>query len=60
MDKGVWQATVCGITKRVRHNLATKQQQTGPHPNPWKLWLCVALHGKMDFAHMGSIQVGLI
>ena len=50
MDRGAWRATVCGITKRVAHNLATEQQQqqTGPHPNPWKLWLCVALRGKMD------------
>ena len=27
MDKGVWQATVHGVAKRVRHNVVTKQQQ---------------------------------
>ena len=26
MDRGAWQATVHGITKRVGHDLATKQQ----------------------------------
>ena len=27
MDRGAWQATVHGVAKRVRHDLATKQQQ---------------------------------
>ena len=27
MDRGVWKATGHGITKRLRHNLTTKQQQ---------------------------------
>ena len=26
MNRGAWWATVHGVTKRVRHNLATKQQ----------------------------------
>ena len=26
MDRGAWQATVYGVAKRVRHDLATKQQ----------------------------------
>ena len=26
MDRGAWQVTVHGISKRVRHDLATKQQ----------------------------------
>ena len=27
MDRGAWQATVHGVAKRVRHDLAMKQQQ---------------------------------
>ena len=27
MDRGVWQATVHGVAKRVSHDLVTKQQQ---------------------------------
>ena len=27
MDRGTWWATVHGVTKRVRHSCATKQQQ---------------------------------
>ena len=27
MDKGAWWATVCGVTKRLRHDLVTKHQQ---------------------------------
>ena len=27
MDREAWQATIYGVAKRVRHNLATKQQQ---------------------------------
>ena len=36
MDRGVWQATVQGIAKRVRYNLDTKQQQYIP-----KLNICI-------------------
>ena len=30
MDRGTWRATVYGVTKRVWHNLATKQPQQQP------------------------------
>ena len=29
MDRGAWWATLHGVTKRIRHNLETKQQQQG-------------------------------
>ena len=32
MDRGVWQATVNGVTKRVRHDLATNQKVDIKHP----------------------------
>ena len=31
--RGAWRAAVHGVTKRVRQNLATKQQQTKRTPN---------------------------
>ena len=31
MDRGARRAPVCGFTKRVRRDLATKQQAQGPH-----------------------------
>ena len=33
-DRGVWQAIVHGVKKRVRHNLVTKQKKTNVH---WSL-----------------------
>jgi len=42
MDRGVWQVTAHGVTKRVRHNLATNPQATDTVlliPKP--LTLCV-------------------
>ena len=33
MDRGLWQATVHGVTKRVRHDWVTKQQ--GATAVPW-------------------------
>ena len=30
MDRGAWQAAVHGVTKRVRHNLATKKKKQKP------------------------------
>ena len=30
MDRGAWKAAVHGVTKPVRHDLATKQQQQNP------------------------------
>ena len=32
MDRGAWWATVHGVTKRVGHELLTKQQQQQPCP----------------------------
>ena len=31
MDRGAWQAIVCGGCRRVRHDLVTKQQQGQEH-----------------------------
>ena len=33
MERGAWWATVHGVTKRVGHHFATKQQMSGLHPN---------------------------
>ena len=42
MDRGVWQVTGHGVTKRVRHNLATKPQTTDTVRHITKpLTLCV-------------------
>ena len=35
MDRGAWQAEVCGVTKRVGHDLMTKKQQC-PYKVEWK------------------------
>ena len=41
MDRGVWQVTVHGVTKRVRHDLATKPQTDTVLHIPKPLALCV-------------------
>ena len=33
MDRGAWWATIHGVTKRVRHDSATKQQQRTVNPD---------------------------